>query len=119
MKYLKDYGMLCLKFFIFFMIGSLITSVLYYFLVSQKVVYVISMIYLGLVFFLFSYKAGKKANSKGFLAGLKLGGLFVGMLFLMSLVVNGFHFKLFQFAFYFIMVGISVVAATLGINKKK
>lgn len=111
--------MLCLKFFIFFMIGSLITSVLYYFLVSQKVVYGISVLYLGLVFFLFCYKAGKKANSKGFLVGLKIGALFVLMLFLMSLIVNGFRFKLFQFAFYLIMIGISVIGATIGINKKK
>lgn len=119
MKYLKKYGVILLKFLGFLVVGSLFISVLYYFLFSTKVVQILSFIYLLLVFFLFGYKGGKKAENKGFLAGLKIGGLFLLVLFVLNLIVTGFRFKTTSFIYYFLLLIVSVLGAMFGINTKK
>ena len=119
MKYLKEYGILLAKFLGFLIGGSLIISVLYYFLIPSKVVQVLSMIYLTLVFFVFGFKTGKKAEAKGFLAGLKIGGIFLFVLLLLNLFLHHFQFHLLTLLFYFVLLLASILGATLGINTKK
>ena len=119
MKYVKEYGLLLAKFLGFLLGGSFLISVLYYFLISSKVVQILSMIYLVLLFFIFGFRAGKKAEAKGFLAGIKVGTLFLVCLFLFHLIVNRFHFAWITILFYLVLLLASVLGATLGINTKK
>lgn len=119
MKILKNYSLLCLKFIIFLLIGSLINSIFYFYLFSKNTVNIISIIYLSLVIFNFSYKMGRKANSKGLIVGLKLGLLFVLNLSLINIILNGFKFNLIQILYYLILISISIIASIIGINKKK
>ncbi len=119
MKYIKEYGILLLKFLGFLIGGSLFVSVLYYFLMPTKVVKVISIIYMLLLFLLFGFKAGKQTEAKGFLAGLKIGSLFLFLLFLLSLFLNRFEIHFFTFLYYGILLLSSVFGSMLGINTKK
>lgn len=119
MKYVKEYGILLLKFLGFLLGGSLIISVLYYFLISSKVVQVLSMVYLVLLFFVFGFRSGKKTEAKGFLAGLKVGALFLALLFLLNLILNQFQMHWITLLFYVVLLLASVLGATLGINTKK
>ena len=74
MKYVKEYGLLLAKFLGFLLGGSFLISVLYYFLISSKVVQILSMIYLVLLFFIFGFRAGKGLScgdkSWNFISGL-------------------------------------------------
>lgn len=119
MKYIKEYGILLAKFLGFLLGGSLLISVLYYFLIPSKVVQVLSMIYLVLVFFIFGFQSGKKVEAKGFLAGLKTGGIFLLVLLLFNLFLHRFAFHLFTLLFYLVLLLASILGATLGINTKK
>lgn len=118
MKYLKEYGLLLGKFLLFLLGGSLLTSVFYYYLMSQEIVMLFSVIYVGLMCFFFSYSSGKKVAQKGFLEGLKIGTLFSFILFLISMLLSRFQITCLQFIYYFILTVISIVGATIGINKK-
>ncbi len=119
MKYIKEYGILLLKFLGFLVGGSIVASVLYYFLVSSKVVRILSIAYLLLVFFVFGFLAGKKTEAKGFMAGLKTGGLFVLVLFLLNIIFTVFQFRVGSLLYYLILLATSVLGAMLGINTKK
>lgn len=119
MKYVKEYGILLLKFLGFLVGGSIVVSVLYYFLVSSKVVRILSIVYLLLLFFVFGFIAGKKTESKGFMAGLKTGGIFVLVLFLLNIIFTVFQFRMVSFLYYLILLTISVLGAMFGINTKK
>ncbi len=119
MKYVKEYGILLAKFFGFLLGGSLLISILYYFLISSKVVQVMSVVYLVILFFVFGFRSGKKTEAKGFLAGLKVGTLFLTLLFLFHLFFHQFHFVWTTFLFYAVLLLACVLGATLGINTKK
>ena len=118
MKYVKEYGILLLKFFGFLVGGSIMVSVLYYFLMPTKVVKIISFVYMLLLFLGFGFKAGKETEAKGFLAGLKIGGIFLLLEFLMSLFLNRFEIHLFTFLYYGLLLLSSVFGSMLGINTK-
>lgn len=119
MKILKDYGILLFKFLLCLVLGSAIISVFYYFLFSSKVVNVISFVYLLLVFFIFGFKGGKKAEAKGFIAGLKIGGLFVLCLFFFHLLFFLSSFKWMSILYYFLLLMACIFGAMAGINTKK
>lgn len=116
MKSIQKYGILLGKFIAFLLGGSIIISVLYYFLVSSKVVSVLSFIYLILLFFIFGIMEGKKANAKGFLVGLKTGLLFIAILFFIHFFFA--NFKLMTLFYYLLLLFASILGSTIGINTK-
>lgn len=119
MKYVKDYGMTLLKFLGFLIGGSVVISLLYYLLFPTKFVNVLTFLYMVIVFFVFGFKSGKKAENRGFLAGLKIGFLLLIVLLLFNLLFYQTGFSLIRVIYYMVLIFASVVGATLGINKKK
>ncbi len=119
MKLVKEYGMTFLKFLGFLLGGSLVISILYYFFFSSKVVTILGMIYLIILFLLFGFKAGKRTEAKGFVAGLKMGLFLVVSLFLINLIFYHSGFKFVRIIYYFILLFSSILGATIGINTKK
>lgn len=119
MKYVKYYGITLLKFLGFLLGGSLILSLLYYLLLPTKIVNVFSFIYMILVFFVFGFKSGKQTENRGFIAGIKIGFLFLFTLFLFNLIVYQAEFGITRIFYYFSLLVASVIGATIGINQKK
>lgn len=119
MKYLKEYGITLLKFLGFLIGGSIIISIMYYLLFSSKVVNVLAFIYMIIVFFVFGLKAGKKATNRGFLAGLKIGFLLLSVLLLFNLIIYQTGFNVTRVIYYMVLIFASVIASTIGINRKQ
>ena len=119
MKYVKEYGLLFAKFLGFLLGGSIIMSILYYFLFSSRFVQILSIVYLTVVFFVFGFKAGHQTEAKGFLAGLKVGSLFLILLIIFNLFFSKGHFTFMNFLYYLILLFASLFGAMLGINTKK
>lgn len=108
-----------LKFLGFLVGGSIVISLLYYLLFSSKIVNVLTFIYMVMVFFFFGFHTGKKAENRGFLAGLKIGILLLLVLLLFNLCFYQTGFKIIRIIYYMVLIFASVVGATLGINRKK
>ena len=70
------------------------------------------------LFFIFGLKNGKKAINKGYLAGLKVGGLFLLVLIIISLFTSKNIFSLSTFIYYLVLILASTLGGSLGINKK-
>lgn len=70
------------------------------------------------LFFIFGLKNGKKANNKGYLAGLKVGGLFLLVLLIISLFTSKNIFSLTTIIYYLVLILASTLGGSLGINKK-
>lgn len=70
------------------------------------------------LFFIFGLKNGKKASNKGYLAGLKVGGLFLLILIIISLFTSKNIFSLSTFIYYLVLILASTLGGSLGINKK-
>lgn len=70
------------------------------------------------LFFIFGLKNGKKAINKGYLAGLKVGGLFLLVLIIISLFTSKNIFSLSTFIYYLVLMLASTFGGSLGINKK-
>ena len=70
------------------------------------------------LFFIFGLKNGKKASNKGYLAGLKVGGLFLLILIIISLFTSKNIFSLSTFIYYLVLMLASTLGGSLGINKK-
>lgn len=71
------------------------------------------------LFFIFGIKSGKRANNKGYLAGLKIGGLFLLLLIIINLFTNRVIFSISTLIYYIILILASVLGGMLGINKKE
>lgn len=62
---------------------------------------------------------GKNSNEKGYLEGIKLGSIFIFILFLFNILGlgNGIRFAL--FIYYIILIASSMLGSMIGINKKE
>ena len=69
-------------------------------------------------FAILNFFNGKKAISKGYLAGLKLGGAILIFFFLVSLLADG-CILFSRIIYYGIILLISIISASLGINFKE
>ena len=95
-----------------------ITSLLNLIGVNSTITNLLIFIFNISLFFIFGLKNGKKASNKGYLAGLKVGGLFLLVLFIISLFTSKNIFSLSTFIYYLVLILASTLGGSLGINKK-
>ena len=95
-----------------------ITSLLNLIGVNSTITNLLIFIFNISLFFIFGLKNGKKANNKGYLAGLKVGGLFLLVLLIISLFTSKNIFSLTTFIYYLVLILASTLGGSLGINKK-
>lgn len=95
-----------------------ITSLLNLIGVNSTITNLLIFIFNISLFFIFGLKNGKKANNKGYLAGLKVGGLFLLILIIISLFTSKNIFSLSTFIYYLVLILASTLGGSLGINKK-
>lgn len=95
-----------------------ITSLLNLIGVNSTITNLLIFIFNIILFFIFGLKSGKKASNKGYLAGLKVGGLFLLVLIIISLFTSKNIFSLSTFIYYLVLILASTLGGSLGINKK-
>lgn len=95
-----------------------ITSLLNLIGVNSTITNLLIFIFNIILFFIFGLKNGKKANNKGYLAGLKVGGLFLLVLLIISLFTSKNIFSLTTIIYYLVLILASTLGGSLGINKK-
>lgn len=70
-------------------------------------------------FFILSYKNGKKATNKGYIAGLKTSLLLLLVLIIINLFTVKNFFNITTIIYYIILILVGVAGGMLGINKKE
>ncbi len=108
-----------LLFGLYIILVSFISSLFYlYTNMSYNVNAFILFIFTSIGFAILNFFNGKKAISKGYLAGLKLGGAILIFFFLVSLLADG-CILFSRIIYYGIILLISIISASLGINFKE
>lgn len=116
MKYLKSLGL----FIGSFLISNIIISILSYFeLLNPTIIEILKILVIISSCIISSIYLGLKSSKKGYLEGLKLGGIIIVILTLLTLILKPITFNKFTWLYYLIILGLEVLGSTIGINKKK
>lgn len=100
------------------MLGSILSSIFYlYTNMSYNVNCLILFIWSAIGLFVINFLNGKKTKQKGYLEGLKLGGLVILLFFIISLFTKDF-ISLSKIIYYGVLILISIIASSIGINFK-
>ena len=114
MKYFKEY----LNFLLIIILVSIILGTLsFYYLIEEKVVYIIQYMLLFVVLFINGYKLGMIKHKNGYLEGIKFGLLIDIMLIILGLFIDK-NFNFYKILYYILIILTSTVGSILGVNKK-
>ena len=103
---------------LYLMLGSILSSIFYlYTNMSYNVNCLILFIWSAIGLFVINFLNGKKTKQKGYLEGLKLGGLVILLFFIISLFTKDF-ISLSKITYYGVLILISIIASSIGINFK-
>ena len=118
MEKISFYFKSILLFGLYIILVSFISSLFYlYTNMSYNVNAFILFIFTSIGFAILNFFNGKRAISKGYLSGLKLGGAILIFFFLVSLIADG-CILFSRIIYYGIILLISIISASLGINFK-
>lgn len=118
MEKISFYFKSILLFGLYIILVSFISSLFYlYTNMSYNVNAFILFIFTSIGFAILNFFNGKRAINKGYLAGLKLGGAILIFFFLVSLIADG-CILFSRIIYYGIILLISIISASLGINFK-
>ena len=112
LKYLGYYS-------VFIILLTFICSLLNLIGVNSTITNLMIFIFNILAFFIFGFKSGKKASNKGYIAGLKIGGLFLLILIIINLFSARNFFNITTIIYYVVLLLSSTLGGSLGINKKE
>lgn len=103
---------------LYLLLGSILSSIFYlYTNMSYNVNCLILFIWSAIGLFVINFLNGKRTNQKGYLEGLKLGGLVILLFFIVSLFTKDF-ISLSKIIYYGVLILISIIASSIGINFK-
>ena len=120
MKYLKKLGFSFLYIIGSILILTFITTILSYFnILNDKITSIIKIIIPIISMLIGGFYIGKRSNKKGFLEGLKLGGIFSCILIIFNYLALDNSFKFKYMLFYIILIISSILGSMIGINRKK
>lgn len=120
LMYLKRLGKILLLTISLILILSFFTTILYYFNLLSSQIYNILKLFISLFsLFIGSYQIGKKAEKKGILEGIKLGGILIFLFLILHSILfqENLNFKLFFYDLILLLT--SAIGGMLGINQKK
>lgn len=115
LKYVKKIGIWVLLFLIYFVVLTLLS---YNGVFKMSTVGTINMVMCAIVMFVLGVKFGKKASKRGYLEGLKIGGIVALGLFLLNLIFYRV-FNLYIFLYYLLTIASSTIGSMIGINTKR
>lgn len=100
------------------LIGTILITILNYFNILNGIPLKIIMLLIPIIsIFIGSFKLGKKSTKKGYIEGLKYGIIWTILLTIINLIIK--NFTLLSIIYYIILILISTLSGSLGINKKK
>lgn len=103
---------------IFIILITFICSLLNLIGVNSTITNLLIFIFNLLAFFIFGFKNGKKVNSKGYITGLKMSGLFLLVLVIINLFTAKNFFNITTIVYYIILILAGTAGSMMGINKK-
>ena len=113
-KILKFMGL----FFILLLSGALIFTIIDYFsLINIKVISILRFIYPILCLFIVSYRLGRCSFKKGYIEGLKMGGMIIFVFTVFILLFSQYQIK--TLLYDVILLLTSTLGSMIGINRKK
>lgn len=119
MEYLKKIGKSLLYVFVPILVIVFILTLLNYFgIMSYKTLNVIKYVVLIISVFVGAFIFGKNSKNKGWLEGLKFGGIILLILLLFNYLVFTMPFNIKALIYYCIVLGMSIAGSVLGINRK-
>ena len=87
-------------------------------LLNNNIIDILKLLIVLISVFINSYIIGKNSKNKGYLEGLKFGSIFIIFILLYNLLfISKFNFKI--IIYYILILITSMVASTIGINRKK
>ena len=114
-KYLKSLS----NIFIGLFITALVITIMNYFnLFSSNTIKWFRLLFIIVSLYIGGFYVGKKSSSKGYLEGLKLSGILILILFMISYLGFGKGLHLKNLIYYLIVIGSCVLGSITGINKR-
>ena len=105
-------------FFIIMLVGTLIITILHYFnIMNNKTISIIKFIIPMIAMIISSYRLGKVSNKKGYLEGLKFGGIIIFIFIILVILLDKLEIK--SIIYYGILLLTSIISSMIGINRKK
>lgn len=114
MKYIKLTGI----FLIVELLITFIISLLNLIGLNGGITSIILLILNVIIFFIFAFYNGKNSKEKGYLTGLVISLLFIFLMFTINSILNGLTMKTSTIIYYLILILVSIIGGTIGINKK-
>lgn len=119
LKIIKQYGKTIGIFLgILFMLSFVIAILNSLNIIYSKGSDIIILVGMILTLFIIGLEYGKKAEKKGFLEGLKIGGSLIFILILINLIFYQTGCSIERFIYYAVLILSSTLGSMLGINKK-
>ncbi len=113
-KYIKP-TLMSLGLIILYM--SILLILAYTGVMGLKGIFIINSIIMTILLLFLGMRNGKKTSKKGYLEGLKIGGITVLVLLLINLIFYR-SFSLVLFLYYLVLIASSTIGSILGINLK-
>ena len=99
------------------LISAIFLSLLNILGISKSITNILSVIIMMIIFLIMGFLKGKNSISKGYLQGMKIGGILLLILFIIGMITFEFSFK--SIIYYLILMLSSIFGSMIGINKKK
>ena len=107
-----------LTFFIIIITGTLVITIFNYFnILSSNIISIMRLILPVIAIFISSYKLGKVSDKKGYLEGLKFGGIVILIFTILVILLDKLELR--SLIYYLILLLTSVMSSMVGINRKK
>lgn len=118
MKYIK-YLMSLLYIFVPIILFTIIITLLNYFdIINYSILKYLSVLFMIISFLIGGIYIGKKTDEKGWLEGIKVGGISIIILLLFTLIFYGKFLNFERILYYIILITSSMFGSSIGINKK-
>ena len=114
-KYLKSIGYILIG----FLITTLIITVMSYFnIFNSNTLKWFKLLFITISLYIGGFYIGKNSSNKGYLEGLKLSGIIILLLFIVSYLAfnKGLNFK--NTIYYLLIMGSCILGSITGINKR-
>ena len=98
-------------------IYSFLTLLYYFNIIDFSLFSILKLLTIMISFLIIGFILGKNTNKKGYVQGIRYGGIWICFLFLLSIILHKFQLK--SIIFYFIIFFCSILGSVFGINKKK
>lgn len=107
-----------LTFFIIIITGTLVITIFNYFnILGSNIISIMRLILTVIAMFISSYRLGKVSDKKGYLEGLKFGGIVIFIFTTLVILLDKLELR--SLIYYLILLLTSVMSSMIGINRKK